>query len=110
MSYVCRSQKKKFSSFDSMVQQMDVVLVEFYATWCGPCAMMGKVMEDVSVSMKNVTFVKVSTEKYPVLATRYQVSALPTIILFKKGVAVKRLEGALSASQLRAWIYESLKT
>ncbi|KAI8100931.1 hypothetical protein M9434_005315 [Picochlorum sp. BPE23] len=102
--------KTKFSSFEEMVQQQEVVLVDFYAQWCGPCQMMAKVMSECSHDMKDVAFVKINTEKYQEIASKFQVSALPTLVLFKNGKPIRRLEGALSASQLRLWITESLRS
>jgi thioredoxin len=101
-----KQKNKTFSSFDQLLQQKPIVLVDFYATWCGPCQMMSKVMSECSTVVKDVAFVKVDTEKYPSIATRFQVQALPTLVLFKNGTAVARVEGALSASQLRQWIMQ----
>jgi thiol-disulfide isomerase/thioredoxin len=69
------AQKKVFTSFTDMVQQStEPVLVEFYATWCGPCQMMGKILDEVAPAMRNrVKFVKVDTEKYPTVAGQYQI-------------------------------------
>lgn len=103
-----RKKQQTFSSFDDLLQQKPIVLVDFYATWCGPCQMMSKVMSECSTAVKDVAFVKVNTEKYPNIATRYQVQALPTLVLFKHGSAVARVEGALSASQLRQWILQNV--
>ena len=103
-----RKKQQTFSSFDDLLQQKPIVLVDFYATWCGPCQMMSKVMSECSTVVKDVAFVKVNTEKYPNIATRYQVQALPTLVLFKHGSAVARVEGALSASQLRQWILQNV--
>lgn len=67
-------------------------------------------MSECSSLVKDVAFVKVDTEKYPAIATRFQVQALPTLVLFKNGSAVARVEGALSASQLRQWIMQNISS
>lgn len=103
----------KFKSFDDMVSSVEtpLVLVDFYATWCGPCHLMATVMSECSKDMKkDVSFMKVDTEKYPQIASRFQVSALPTLVLFKNGVAVSRIEGALSAKQLKDWLRQFVTT
>lgn len=105
-----QKKQQKFSSFDALLKQKPIVLVDFYATWCGPCQMMSKVMSECSSLVKDVAFVKVDTEKYPAIATRFQVQALPTLVLFKNGSAVARVEGALSASQLRQWIMQNISS
>ncbi|KAI7840011.1 hypothetical protein COHA_006276 [Chlorella ohadii] len=98
------AQKKVFTSFTDMVQQStEPVLVEFYATWCGPCQMMGKILDDVAPAMRGrVKFIKVDTEKYPTVAGQYQIGALPTLMLFKNGRPVDRVEGVLMGPDLKA--------
>jgi thioredoxin len=94
--------KQTFSSFDDMLQKSDQpVLVDFYATWCGPCQYMVPILEDVGHRLKDkIRVVKIDTEKYPNVASRYGVQALPTFILFRDGQPFDRLEGAIPANQL----------
>jgi len=94
--------KQTFSSFDDMLQKSDLpVFVDFYATWCGPCQYMVPILEDVGRRLKDkIRVVKIDTEKYPNVASRYGVQALPTFILFRNGQPFDRLEGAMPANQL----------
>ncbi|WP_390883231.1 thioredoxin [Kovacikia minuta] len=94
--------KKQFSSFQELVSGSDTpVLVDFYATWCGPCQMMAGILEQVNAQMKHqLKVIKIDTEKYPNLASEYQIYALPTLVLFKQGQPVERIEGVLPADQL----------
>jgi thioredoxin len=94
--------KKQFNSFEEMLSNSDVpVLVDFYADWCGPCQMMGPILEQVNLQLQGrVQIVKIDTEKYPQLATQYQVYALPTLVLFKQGQPVDRIEGVMQSQQL----------
>jgi thioredoxin len=94
--------KKQFTSFQDLLAGSDrPVLVDFYATWCGPCQMMVPILEQVGARLKDaLQVVKIDTEKYPQLASQYQIHALPTLVLFKSGQPVERIEGALSAEQL----------
>jgi thioredoxin len=94
--------KKQFSSFQEMVSGSELpVLVDFYATWCGPCQMMAGILEQVGAQMKQqLQVVKIDTEKYPHLASQYQVQALPTLVLFKQGQPIDRIEGVLPVEQL----------
>ncbi|MDJ0773413.1 MAG: thioredoxin [Mastigocoleus sp. MO_167.B18] len=96
------SVKKKFNSFEEMLSGSDLpVLVDFYAAWCGPCQMMVPILEQVNVQLQGkMKIVKIDTDKYPQLASQYQIEALPTLVLFKKGEAVERIEGLLQAPQL----------
>ncbi|TAE53826.1 MAG: thioredoxin [Nostocales cyanobacterium] len=94
--------KKQFNSFEEMLSGSDVpVLVDFYADWCGPCQMMGPILEQVNLQLKDrLRIVKIDTEKYTQLASKYQIAALPTLVLFKQGEPVDRIEGVLQAPQL----------
>ncbi|MFW6263983.1 MAG: thioredoxin [Cyanobacteriota bacterium] len=94
--------KKQFSSFSELLANSDVpVLVDFYADWCGPCHMMSPILEQVNGQFsQKLQIVKVDTEKYPKLASQYQIQALPTLVLFKNGQPVDRIEGVLQAPQL----------
>jgi thioredoxin len=94
--------KKEFNSFEEMLSGSDVpVLVDFYADWCGPCQMMTPILQQVNLQLKDkLRIVKIDTEKYQNLASHYQISALPTLLLFKEGQPVERIEGVVQASQL----------
>lgn len=94
--------KKQFNSFEEMLSGSDVpVLVDFYADWCGPCQMMGPILEQVNAQLQNsLRVVKIDTEKYPALASQYEINALPTLVLFKQGQPVERIEGVMQAPQL----------
>ncbi|KAK9757373.1 hypothetical protein RND81_01G158100 [Saponaria officinalis] len=104
------AKKQTFSSFDELVANSDKpVLVDFYATWCGPCQLMVPILENVSATLKDkIQVVKIDTEKYPSLANQYKIEALPTFILFKNGQPSDRFEGALAAEKLIERIEESL--
>ena len=75
------------NGFDDLIK--DIAVVDFYATWCGPCKMFGPVFEDVSMK-SNINFVKVDVDKENDIARRYGVMTIPTVILFKNGKEVKR--------------------
>jgi thioredoxin len=94
--------KKQFNSFEEMLAGSDVpVLVDFYADWCGPCQMMVPILEQVNLQLKDrLRIVKIDTEKYTELASQYGITALPTLVLFKEGKPVDKIEGVMQASQL----------
>ncbi|XP_052203635.1 thioredoxin Y1, chloroplastic-like [Diospyros lotus] len=105
------AKKQTFSSFDDLLSNSDKpVLVDFYATWCGPCQFMAPILNEVSASMKDkIQVVKIDTEKYPSIADKYKIEALPTFIIFKDGKPYDRFEGALTANQLIERIESTLK-
>ena len=94
--------QKQFSSFEELLSGSDLpVLVDFYATWCGPCQVMAPILEQVSGQMKDkLMVVKIDTEKYEQLASQHHIYALPTLVLFKNGAEVHRIEGVLQAAQV----------
>ncbi|MFG3816421.1 thioredoxin [Limnothrix redekei] len=101
---------KEFTSFDAMIQEAEKpVLVDFYATWCGPCQLLSPVLEEVSVRLHDhLQVVKIDADRYPDLATQHQVTALPTLILFKDGQAIDRIEGFMKADHLIAHLERKL--
>ena len=94
--------KKQFGSFQELISGSELpLLVDFYAPWCGPCQLMAKILEQVNEQMKEkLRVVKINTENYPDLASRYEVYALPTLVLFKNGQPIDRIQGVVSAQQL----------
>ncbi|GMY29479.1 thioredoxin Y1, chloroplastic-like [Fagus crenata] len=106
-----KAKQQTFSSFDDLLENSDKpVLVDFYATWCGPCQFMAPILNEVSTQLKDkIQVVKIDTEKYPSLADKYRIEALPTFIIFKDGEPYDRFEGALTADQLTQRIENSLK-
>jgi thioredoxin len=96
--------KQQFRNLDDVISGSDLpVLVDFYATWCGPCQMMAGILTQVNEQLKGqIKIVKIDSDKYPQLASKYHIAALPTLLLFKGGQPVDRLEGVLPTDQLVA--------
>lgn len=80
------------------------VLVDFFATWCGPCKMLSPVLEEVSEENSNVTIVKVDVDEAGALAAQYGIQAVPTLILFRNGERVDARMGYQNKNQLLAFI------
>ena len=82
----------------------EYALVDFFATWCGPCKMMGPVLESVSSNRDNIKIIKVDVDKFESLARTYGVMSIPTLILFKNGQIVDKKVGFLAEPLLNEWI------
>lgn len=76
------------------------VLVDFWATWCGPCQMVGPVIEEIAGEVTNAKICKVDVDAQPELAREYRVMSIPTLMVFKDGQAVKREVGARSKQEI----------
>lgn len=89
--------------FDDLLASHDKpILADFWAEWCGPCKMMAPVLSALAKDWKGrLTVIKVDTEAKPHLATRFQISGIPTLILFKGGREVHRLSGAVPLASLK---------
>lgn len=95
-------------SFTSKVLKCKkLVLVDFYAEWCGPCRMMSPVIDELSKEMKNVDFFKVNVDAQGELAQQFDVMSIPTLVLFKGGKAVATATGARPKDALKQWIKEN---
>jgi thioredoxin 1 len=93
------------SFFDLIATADKPVLVDFYADWCGPCKMVSPVIKQIAGEYKGkLLTVKIDVDHKPHVAGRYQVASIPTIMLFKNGKAVMRLQGAHPYHSLKAEI------
>jgi thioredoxin 1 len=81
------------------------VLVDFYASWCGPCRMLAPVLESLANQMAGeIKFAKVNVDESPALAAQFNITGVPALVLFKDGQPADGVVGFLPPQQLQAWL------
>ncbi len=90
-------------TFNDVISGNQLVLVDFFATWCQPCKMMHPILEQVKSTMGDkLRVIKIDVDKFEPLASQYQIQSVPTLMLFKNGEILWRQSGAMPKSELMA--------
>jgi len=102
--------KVNSKNFDQIIATHKNVVVDFWAEWCMPCKMIAPIIVELAKEYAGkVVFAKLDTDENPIIATRYSISAIPTLIFFRNGKPVDQIIGALPKSEIKRWIDRNLR-
>jgi thioredoxin 1 len=97
----------KMSNFDAIIKSEKPVLIDFFATWCGPCKMLSPILREVKDSLGDrVSIIKIDVDKNQQISSQYQVRGVPTMILFQNGKQLWRQSGVLTKEEIIKIIIE----
>ena len=89
------------TNFDGLLQDGKLVIVDFWAVWCGPCRMLSPILDEVEEEMADkITVVKVNVDDADEIAMRYRIMSIPTLLFFKNGQVVDKTVGAMPKGTL----------
>ena len=100
--------KSTDENFDNLIKENKVCLVDFWASWCGPCLKVAPILEEISEEMKDLSVIKHNIDEEPNSPTRFGVRGIPTMLLFKDGELASTKVGAIPKSHIVSWIKENL--
>jgi len=94
-------------NFDEAIANNEIIMLDFWAPWCGPCLQFAPTFEQASEKIDNVIFAKINTEDEQVLASRFAIRSIPTLMIFRQGIGVFAHSGVLSVSDIESLIVKA---
>ncbi len=97
------------TNFEKILGEYENVVVDFWAEWCMPCKMLSPIIEELAKEFAGkVVFAKLNTDENPLIANKYNITGIPTLIFFRKGKPVDKIVGAVPKGELVRWIKRNL--
>jgi thioredoxin 1 len=99
------------SNFDETISATDkFFLVDFFATWCGPCSVLGPILEKVAEEFKDkVILLKVDVDQFPISSQKFGIDKIPSVFIFKNGKSVSNFVGLIPENQIKDWVANTIK-
>jgi thioredoxin 2 len=97
------------ANFESLVRSGGPIVVDFWAAWCGPCRIVGPIIENLAAERSDVRFGKLNVDENPATSARFVVSSIPTLIFFADGKEKDRLTGAAPKPHIERWIAQQMR-
>ncbi len=88
------------SNFDEIISNNDIVIIDFWAPWCGPCLQFAPTFKEASEKIEGVTFAKVNTEEEQALGAHFRIRSIPTLMIFREQIGIFSQPGAVTAKDL----------
>lgn len=99
---------KSFDEIDNLISEKELLLFDFWATWCGSCRMLMPILKQLELDMPEVTIATINVDEFPDLSARYDIQAIPTLVLFNNHQEVASHNGFASVHALIDWITENM--
>ena len=94
-------------NFEEVLQQKEITLIDFWAEWCGPCKMIGPVLEEISAE-ENVKLIKINVDENKELSSAFNLTSIPVIMLYVDGVKTKTIVGAKPKPALKKALFDNV--
>lgn len=100
---------KSTAQFEQLLKEKNIVVVDFHATWCGPCRQQGPIVLDMAKKYPDICFVKIDVDQFSALSNKYNIASIPTILYFKNGTEVKRAHAGVQKESAFKIAFNELK-
>ena len=92
-------------NFAEVIENNDIVIVDFWAPWCGPCKMVAPILNDIAETQNDITIGKVNVDNNQAIASKYKIRNIPTLLIFKDGVEAGRIVGVKTKKAILREVY-----